>query len=595
MTVPRPDYPRPQFRRRDWLSLNGLWQCIINPDGRDRGQVKGRGSLRPIQVPFPPESRLSGIGHTDFIDTMVYHRTIDIPAGWAGRDVMLNMLGVDWQADIYVDGRWVDRHVGGSTAFAIDLAGHVSPGGSHSLVVEVSDPLRTRPLPAGKQSRERDSHGCFYTRVTGIWGSVWLEPVAPGGLDRVRLIPDLGGGRVLVRPRFAPGEGGHTLSISAAGESGSVAEVTAPVRPGVPVALDLPGARAWSPEDPHLYELELRVLDRSGQVIDRVASYCGLREVRCEDGWIVINGRPCYQRLVLDQGYFPDGVWTAPSADALRQDIELARQAGFNGARLHQKVFEPIYHYWADRLGYLTWAEGPSWGLDVNDAASGRDFLGEWAGIVEQCANHPSVIAWTPLNETDMQIVGEEQRRLVRDAYDLTHALDGTRPVNDASGWVHQATDLWTVHNYEQDPSVLDAALTPPPDVFRNAPAHEPPYEGQPYIIDEFGGIKSSGLEDDPGGNSQGEEGQGGWGYGDPPGNRDDFMRRLADLVAVVESKPFIAGFCYTQLTDVEQEVNGLFTAEREAKFPIDALRAIFAEGDGEATARARPSKGRGR
>jgi hypothetical protein len=292
-----------------------------------------------------------------------------------------------------------------------------------------------------------------------------------------------------------------------------------------------------------------------------------------------LNNQPRYLRLVLDQGFYPDGIWTAPSDQALRRDIEMSMAAGFNGARLHQKVFEERFHYWADRLGYLTWGESPSWGMGMwsglaageSAIASAWGFLSEWREILLRDRNHPSIIAWSPFNETRGAAEWPQHGRLHVDAYELTRALDPTRPVNDSSGYVHYRTDLYTVHHYEQSPSKLKADLTPAADgsVWRNFPALDAPWQGQPYIVDEFGGIKWIPPKRRPHSETS-------WGYGEGPKTLEEFYRRLEGMVQVLDNLPHCAGWCYTQLTDVEQEQNGVYNYDRTKKFDMARIRRIF-------------------
>ena len=565
MSIPRPEHPRPRLVRDRWRSLNGRWRFRVD-DAVDPDATPPDAAAfdREIVVPFPPESSLSGIGDPGFHASLWYQRSLTLPNGWEGLRTLLHVGACDYRASVFLDGRLVGEHVGGSAPFTVDLTGLLEPGRAHDLIVHAVDQIRTRQQPSGKQSREAHSYGCYYTRVSGIWQTVWLEAVHPLGLDDLRVLPDLAGGRAVLVPTFLDHAAGARLRVTArSGEA--TARVEAPARSGVPIDLTLADPRAWSPEDPFLHELDLEVVAPSGEVVDRVASYLGLREVRIEGDRLLLNGRPLYQRLVLDQGYWPDGIWTAPDDDALIRDIEIAREAGFNGARLHQKAFEPRYHWHADRLGWLTWAEMPSWGIDENDPVAGRALLAEWAELVARDRNHPSILVWTPLNETEDRIVGPEHRRLVRDAATLTRALDPSRPVNDASGWVHQDTDLWTVHLYTQDPDELARALAPG-HVHRHRPELET-YRGQPILVDEFGGARWP-----PGEDAQDEA----WGYGTAPEDEGAFHARLEGLVGAVLGAPHVRGYCYTQLTDVEQEINGLFTADRTPKFDLERLRATF-------------------
>ena len=572
-TMPRPEYPRPQWVRRDWLNLNGVWTCAFDPgrSGAERGWARSTGFDQPITVPFCPESPLSGVGQRDFIERLWYHRRITVPRAWEGRRVRLHCGAVDYACELFVDGQSVGRHYGGTVSFWFDVTRWITFGQPQQLVLAVEDDTRSCVQPGGKQSHRFASFGCHYTRTTGIWQTVWLEPVAPGGVQDATLLPDLAGGRLTLVPEFAGARRGARLEADVLVGDRVVASAAAAALDGTPLTLALPEPRPWSPEDPFLHDVRLRVRDAAGAVLDEVTTYAGLRQVHVEDGHVWLNGEPRYLRFVLDQGFYPDGIWTAPTDAALRQDIELSLAAGFNGARLHQKVFEPRFHYWADRLGYLTWGESSSWGCDVASELGARNFLSEWGEILRRDRNHPSIIGWTPFNETSGRRETREHRRLHLDAYALCHALDPTRPVNDSSGYVHVQTDLYTVHNYEQDPEKLRAQLTPTAErgVFRNFPDFDVPHEGQPYIVDEFGGIKWIPAERAPNAPDS-------WGYGQGPKTLEEFYARLDGQVAVLLSLPHVAGYCYTQLTDVEQEQNGIYCYDRAAKFDLARVSAIF-------------------
>ena len=571
--IPRPEYPRPQFERADWINLNGPWTYCFDfgKSGTERRLFESKGFDGRIVVPFCPESELSGVGHKDFIEAMWYHRKITIPPSWVGKAVQMNFGGVDYECELFVDGKSVGLHFGGTVSFGFDITRYVKAGGTHNVLLRVADNLRTDKQPVGKQSHRFKSFGCHYTRTTGIWQTVWLEPVDPRGLKDVQIVPDLDGGRFIVTPRFRALERGQTFRVALKAGGKVVARAAGPAFDGAPLILNVKKPRAWSPADPFLYDLHLEVLNRKKQVVDAVRSYAGLRKVHIEGNRVFINNKETFQRLVLDQGFYPDGIWTAPSDAALKRDIELSMKAGFNGARLHQKVFEERFHYWADRLGYLTWGEASSWGNDANDLASARLFLSEWQEIIVRDRNHPSIIAWTPLNETHAVTNPGQHRRFHRDLYALCKDLDPTRPVNDASGYVHARTDLWTVHNYDQDPAVLCAQLKPDAakGVWRNFPDREADYEGQPYLVDEFGGIKwipenRRAFADNS------------WGYGNAPKTIHEFYTRLEGLVDVLLTEEHISGYCYTQLTDVEQEQNGVYNYDRSAKFDMKRIAAIF-------------------
>ncbi len=530
-----------------------------------------------ITVPFAPESALSGIAHPDFIDAMDYHRTISIPSDWKGKEVLLHFGGVDFHADVYVGGNWVGSHSGGSSPFSLNITRYAAPGSSVDLVIAVRDFINEGGQGGGKQTHYAQSYGCFYTRTTGIWQTVWLEAVDLAGVRDVQIIADVQRGAFALVPRYYRAEASAVLTIKAKRDGVIVAEASAPCRDGIPVDLHVPDPVLWYPGSPELYELEFTVT-RSGAVIDSVLSYGALREVTLRDGRFHINGKSIYLRLVLDQGFYPDGVWTAPSDEALKRDIELSMAAGFNGARLHQKVFEDRFHYWADRLGYLTWSEWASWGLDYNDYKAGRAFETEIREVVMHLRNHPSIIAWTPFNETRDFRNPRSHYLNHMDATSICRQLDPTRPVNDSSGYVHHDTDIFTVHTYKPNASELRKELAPDAEgrPFRNFPDYDAPYEGQPYIVDEFGGIKWVGELDRADANANRKDLTKAWGYGGTPRTQDEFFERLTGLVDTLLEFDHISGWCYTQLTDVEQEQNGVYHYDRTEKFPLARWREQF-------------------
>lgn len=575
--MPRPEYPRPQFERAAWINLNGAWSYTFDfgNSGKERGLAESTGFDDKIIVPFCPESKLSGVEHKDFINYMWYQRKISVPADWSGRKVLLHFGAVYYEAEVYVDGKFAGRHFGGTSPFGIDITSLVTPGKESSLVVHVSDDLRSDVQGGGKQCFNYFSGGCSYTRVTGIWQTVWLEAVSEFGLKQIHSVPDVDQKQLVVTPVFYKESYSNKLTIRLKDNGKVVAEKTVAASNSAVCVLPVPKMKMWSPEEPFLYDLELVVTDAKNQVLDEVKSYAGMRKISIDGNRILLNNKPYYQRLVLDQGFYPDGIWTAPSDQDLKHDIELSMQAGFNGARLHQKVFEERFHYWADKLGYLTWAESSSWGLDVNNEVAARNFIAEWCENVVRERNHPSIVTWTPFNETwsPSQV---QYPRFVQDIYNLTKSIDPTRPVNDASGDTHVVTDLWTVHNYEQNPGKLAQLLTPDSDgnVFTNYTKYPfATYAGQPYLIDEFGGMMW---------NPDRDKNQPAWGYGEAPKEMDDFYNRLEGLVDAILSRDNVWGYCYTQLTDVEQERNGIYYYSRSAKFDMKRIHAIFSKNPGD-------------
>ena len=580
--TPRPEHPRPQLVRPDWLCLNGWWEFEV--DARDAGLKRGlveRPLRERILVPFCPESSLSGVGRTEVMPAVWYRRSVAVPEAWRGRRVLLRFQAVDYDTTVWVDGVEVGRHRGGFTPFACDVTAAVEPGREATIVVRARDDVRP-PQPRGKQTQAPEPYSVFYTRTTGIWQTVWLEAVPDASLGRPRFTPELAAGVLrLEQPVAGAGPGWAVRAVLGDG-AGEVATSTAELDSTFAARLDLPvppgRRRPWSPSDPHLYGVRVELLDPSGRPVDAAASYAGLRSVALDGPAVLLNGEPVFQRLVLDQGYYPDGVMTAPTDAALRRDIDLAMAAGFNGARLHQKVFEERFLYHADRLGYLVWGEFGDWGCIVDGPEEERQrptaaYVAQWLEALERDYSHPSVVGWCPLNETAQPLHDRitELDDVTLAMYLATKAADRTRPVLDASGYAHRVpgADVYDSHDYEQDPDRFHAhhAGTAAGQPFANRFGDRPmsvPYAGQPYFVSEFGGIRwSPGVE----------AGDSSWGYGDGPRTVDEFHRRFEELCGALLDDASMFGYCYTQLTDVHQEHNGIYTFAREPKFDLAPLR----------------------
>ena len=572
--TPRPEYPRPQLVREDWVNLNGTWsyEFDFSRSGMDRKLFESKGFEDSITVPFAPQSELSGVGYKDFIPEMWYHRTISVPQDWTGKRIILHFGAVDYIASVYIDGKIAGRHWGGSSSFSIDITRMVTPGQEHNLVVRVEDDERSGQYAKGKQCGRFASFGCEYTRTTGIWQTVWMEPVAKMGLRDVYIVPDLDQSRFVVEPSYYGLEAGQQFRVTVKDGDKVVSQKTVPASSQTAAELPVKKVKTWSPESPFLYDIDLEVLDADGNVIDAAASYSGMRKIHIVGNRIYLNNEPVYLRFVLDQGFYPDGIWTAPTDEALKKDIELSMAAGFNGARLHQKMFEPRFHYWADRLGYLTWGESASWGANINNPLSARNFLTEWEETVIRDRNHPSIIMWTPFNETwehpENREAAREACRMVSDVYRLTKNLD-YRPCHDVSGNYHVMTDVFSVHQYMQDPAELEKWLSPVDGHVRqhDLANREVEYDGQPYLVDEYGGIKWVVGQ---------EFSEISWGYGNAPKTLEEFYSRLEGLTDVILGFDHICGYCYTQLTDVEQEQNGIYNYDRTPKFDMEKIRAVF-------------------
>ena len=568
MDIPRPEHPRPSQTRPDWLNLNGPWKFEFDPglSGIARGLPSASALKGEILVPFCPESRLSGIGDVDFHPGAWYRRTVRVPSEWQNRRILLHFGAVDHDATVWVNGELAGSHTGGYTPFGMDITGKLQSG-ENSIVVHAQDDTRSPWVAAGKQCPDYYSRRCHYTRTTGIWQTVWLEAVTDTYIADVKLTPDLDAGQVRIELEVGGRAAAGQLEAVAtlAGKTVGRAEVSYTGR-RTAVSMQLQAVDAWTPGSPTLYDLEL-VLTADGGSRDVLTTYFGMRSVGLSDRAILINGQPLFQRLILDQGFYPEGIYTAPTDDDLRNDIALSQGMGFNGARLHQKVFEPRLLYWADRTGYLLWDEFPNWGLDVSDPRALAVVLPQWLEVIRRDYSHPSVVGWCPFNETQR----DQDPAVIRGVYHATKAADSTRPVIDTSGYQHVETDIYDVHNYTQDPGAFAAAfaaLANGGEPFRNHPDVNAPYRGEPYFVSEYGGIWWN----------PGQADELGWGYGGVDGRPrsvEAFLARYRALTETLLNHPRVCAFCYTQLTDIEQEVNGLYCYDRSQKFDPEVIRSI--------------------
>lgn len=585
--IPKPEHPRPQFFRPHWLNLNGEWQFEIDTadSGLERG-LRTRELAGTILVPFAPESEASGVADTDFLEAVWNRRTVHVPPDWAGRRVVLHFGAVDHDATVWVNDVEVVRHRGGFSSFESDLTDALGDGRPATIVVRARDPHHGSQA-RGKQAREYANHDCVYTRTTGIWQTVWLEAVPEVQLLRGVVTPNVGASSFTVELPVSQNRPDWTATAVLSDEAGEVVGAATRVdldrSPAVTLPVPADRVRLWSPEDPHLYGLVLELRDENGELVDRVESYTGLRSLAIDGQAIMINGQRVFQRLVLDQGYWPQSLMTAPDDEALRRDIELSLAAGFNGARLHQKVFEERFFYHADRLGYLVWGEFGDWGAslagpDTDNQQPTASYVTQWVEVLRRDRNHTSIVGWCPLNETHQRI---HDRITVLD--DVTQAMfwatklaDRTRPVLDASGYAHRVaqTDVWDSHDYEQDPQRFAAnhagLAAGRPFANRHGSGEiSLPYAGQPYFVSEFGGIWWNPDALDADGRVRTES----WGYGDRVRDEEGFHARFEGLTGVLLDDPRMFGYCYTQLTDVFQEENGIYRFDRTEKLDLERVR----------------------
>ncbi len=571
-----------------WINLNGTWDFTMqikveNPE--ENWKTIPATFDKKITVPFATESKLSGIEFTDFVQGVWYKRKFSIPDDWQGQRIFVNFGAVDFDTRVWINNKLAGRHVGGTGSFGFEITRLVQTG-ENEIIVYAYDNTLSEKQPLGKQSTRQPPRwgGVSYTRTTGIWQTVWLEAKPQKYIERVFIIPDLDRGEFSVTPEFNGIAGGDMFDVKITTSDGKkVASITAPASNGYPLAIKIPNPHAWSPGDPYLYSFELILRSGSGGT-DNVKSYAGLRKFHIEGNKFFLNNKPIFLRMVLDQGFYPDGIWTAPSDAALKNDIQLSMAAGFNSARLHQKVFEARFHYWADKLGYLTWGEFSDWGGPHNfrDPEGLLNQSNEWREAIVRDRNHPSIIAWTPFNETSGAASNnlEFYRNTVKNFYDLTHALDPTRPVNTTSGYVNVITDIFTVHDYTQDAVLFKerySTVDPksPEKSYVVNPKLAVPYAGQPYVVDEYGGtgwLPNYPALKPPEGTTN-LMGRFAIGYGKTATEVLVIVKNLTDALL---NNPNISGFTYCQLTDVEGEVNGVYFYDRKPKFDIKAFHDII-------------------
>ena len=572
--IPRNEYPRPQLVRDTWLCLNGEWEFEI--DAGESGEARGlpeAGQLAgSITVPFCPESKLSGVEHKDFMRCVWYAKNLSVPADWKGKRILLHFGAVDYFSTVWVNGKKVGTHTGGYTPFEFDITDELNFANDR-VVLSAFDDVRSHNQPAGKQSSRFASHGCSYTRTTGIWQTVWMEAVENVHIGSLRMTPDTAACAVTTECRLAGDPDGTALTVRVtyAGKEVGTATATGITGNSVMLTVPLSEKHLWEVGVGNLYDVEL-TLTKNGKPVDRAASYFGLRSVSLVGRTFRLNGQVVFGRWVLDQGFYPDGIYTAPTDEDLKNDILNSMKLGFNGARLHEKIFEPRFLYWADRLGYLCWGEHANWELNISEPGAIAHFLPEWLEAVERDYNHPAIIGWCPFNETWDFRGRRQEDSVLAQVWRVTKALDATRPVIDTSGNFHVETDIYDVHDYEQDPEkfasyyaqisegIVNDQCGRSSDRSRNGRQF---YDGKmPVFVSEYGGIRWTDKQD-------------GWGYGAGPETEEEFLARYKGLTDALLDNEDIMGFCYTQLFDVEQEQNGLMTYERKFKFDPAILHAI--------------------
>ena len=559
MTIPRSEHPDPQFQRKDWLNLNGEWdfEFDFGNSGLRAGVLEKDEWSRKINVPFCPESKLSGIEYTDFIAAVWYRKSVTVTEAQLEGRVLIHFGAVDYETYLYVNGEEAGYHKGGYTSFTFDITEFLTAG-ENVIAVNARDDVRDPLVPRGKQSELYNSHGCDYTRTTGICQTVWLEFVPKAYVKSFKLFPDTVNATLGVSA-VVEGEGAFKAEAFYDGRLvGSFEKTAAGFVSG---DIKLSETHLWEVGCGRLYDLKITF---GG---DEISSYFGLRDIRIDGYKVLINGKSVFQRLVLDQGFYADGIYTAPSDEALEKDIRLSLAVGFNGARLHQKVFEPRFLYHCDRLGYIVWGEFGNWGLDYSRDGALEAMLPQWCESVARDFNHPAIVGWCPFNETWDRDGRKQNDELLRIIYRVTKQLDETRPCIDTSGNFHVETDIFDVHDYEQKVEIFKGnydRLMTEGVLFEHFPDRQE-YDGKkPAFVSEYGGIQwSLGSRGDA------------WGYGNAPKSEQEFIDRYKGLTDALLDNERMFGFCYTQLYDIEQEQNGLYYYDRSPKFDPELFRRI--------------------
>jgi beta-galactosidase/beta-glucuronidase len=577
------EYPRPQLVRDQWMNLNGKWRFRFDDEIQFKLPDQVRDWTHEINVPFAPETELSGIGDTGFHRACWYQREFELKPH-AGRTI-LHFGAVDYRAKVWINGHLVAEHEGGHTSFEADITMEMNPAGKQLLTVFVEDDPADLEKPRGKQDWLLEPHSIWYPRTTGIWQTVWVEQVANTFIGKLRWTPifetfeigcevftagDLPPADMFVEVKIWHGDqlladDHYKLLMGEANRKIALSD------PGID---DSRNVLLWSPERPTLLDAEV-TLRCNGTVLDRVRSYTALRSFAINRDRLMLNGRPYQLRLVLDQGYWPESFLTAPSDGHLRRDVELAKELGFNGVRKHQKIEDPRYLYWADKLGLLVWEEMPS-AYRFTPKAITR-MVREWTEAIMRDYSHPCIVVWVAFNESwgvPNLTLTQAHRNAVEALYHLTRTLDATRPVIGNDGWEASATDILGIHDYDYDPEKLEARYAVSDPVRTLFDQRRPggriltldgfPHRGQPIVLTEFGGIAF-----DPNVKPDSKA----WGY-TRAHTAESYQTLYTKLLKVANTTFMFSGFCYTQFTDTFQEANGLLNADRTPKLPMEVLNA---------------------
>ncbi len=574
-------HPNPQFFREDFMLLDGEWDFAFDNDNEGLSSCWYNGSELPlkIRVPFVYQSKLSGINSADFCETVWYKRVFTLPENFKGKRTLINFSAVDYECDVWINGKHATHHVGGYSSFKADITELLCLG-ENTVVLRVSDRDFAKELVRGKQLWGKGEFGCWYKRYTGIWQSVWLEAVSPVHVDKFILKSDVDTNTVALKAEltgFKPDEV-FTADIDITVNDIEVAKASFNVYNGYineQISIDYAGSpfrgsEWWSPEHPNLYQTLITV-KHGEEVLDTVQTYFGIRKLESENGRVLLNNFPFYHRSILNQGYYPNGYITPEDDERIISDIRLIKSMGYNAMRIHQKIESPRFLYWCDRIGIAVWEEFPSM-YQYRELQAHR-IMSEMTAVVERDINHPSIFAWVLFNESwgvQQLRFDISQQNLTKGAYFTVKSMDSTRFVIANDGWQHTETDLVTIHDYSAYGDEIfnrysvekyEIGTNPVAGQRRYAFAKGHSYNGQPIMLTEFGGISYAA--------------DGGWGYNEKVKTEEEFLERFKSLTHAIRRLPVMTGYCFTQFTDVENEQNGLVTIDRKPKADIEKIRKI--------------------
>lgn len=571
----RTEHPKPQMGRDNWLNLNGKWHFEIASDDKDDEYYLNDSAYRNIiNVPFCPESALSGINNKDFMRSVWYRKKVILNAEQIGGRVLLHFGAVDYEAHVFVNGKSVCIHLGGYSSFSVDIT-HYIVEGDNVITLNAIDDIAGNAVPSGKQSAKANSYGCHYTRTTGIWQTVWLEFVPERYITQLKFDSDITNGNFLI-DGIMNSNSEYTIMYDIAYRGNQVLRGSLKISGNKFIIKDkINNPKLWEIGKGELYDVKITVTDCASGIIDAVKSYFGYRKIEIQGNKLLLNGKRVTLRQVLDQGYYPDGVYTAPNDGALRRDIELALQYGFNGARLHQKIFEERYLYYADQKGFLVWEEYPNWGckLTADNAATVKNAIAEWQEVIARDYNHPCIIGWCPLNEAWFVGGNATDYDTQKKFYNATKSLDSSRPVIGSSGGDSFVTDIHDVHFYSHNPKTLKRQILSgnsnaiPTIIYKafylnkTKPMKKCELKKLPLYVSEYGGLSYM---------TQGKT----WGYFAKINTEKEYTEKYIALTNAIYDTENI-GFCYTQLYDVEQEQNGILKYDRSHKLSDDAIKQI--------------------